>query len=91
MLRAASESSRSSYYSLHMEGSGKLELRWEMRYSNQEAAATIMSSCLKDSPQLRACGTGTRGASQSVSQRHHSLANIQAIGTRSQHETLGRQ
>ncbi|KAG2309466.1 hypothetical protein Bca4012_081518 [Brassica carinata] len=29
MLRAASESSRSSYYSLHMEGSGKLELRWE--------------------------------------------------------------
>ncbi|KAL0835640.1 hypothetical protein Bca101_087529 [Brassica carinata] len=27
--RAASESSRSSYYSLHMEGSGKLELRWE--------------------------------------------------------------
>lgn len=29
MLRAASESSRSSYYSLHMEVSGKLELRWE--------------------------------------------------------------
>ncbi|KAF8094768.1 hypothetical protein N665_0354s0054 [Sinapis alba] len=29
MLRAASESSKSSYYSLHMEGSGKLELRWE--------------------------------------------------------------
>ncbi|KAG2248033.1 hypothetical protein Bca52824_087661 [Brassica carinata] len=29
LARAASESSRSSYYSLHMEGSGKLELRWE--------------------------------------------------------------
>ena len=26
-------------------------------------------------------GTGTRGASQNVSQRHHSLTNIQAIGT----------
>ncbi|KAG2248038.1 hypothetical protein Bca52824_087666 [Brassica carinata] len=29
LASAASESSRSSYYSLHMEGSGKLELRWE--------------------------------------------------------------
>ncbi|CAH2058443.1 unnamed protein product [Thlaspi arvense] len=29
MLRAASESSRSSYYSLIIEDSGKLELRWE--------------------------------------------------------------
>lgn len=29
MLRAASENSRSSYYSLHLEDSGRLELRWE--------------------------------------------------------------
>ncbi|EOA28700.1 hypothetical protein CARUB_v10024928mg [Capsella rubella] len=29
MLRAASENSRSSYYSLHLDDSGKLELRWE--------------------------------------------------------------
>ncbi|WZY90892.1 hypothetical protein YC2023_047627 [Brassica napus] len=42
MLRAASESSRSSYYSLHMVGSGRLELRWESNITfwsstNQEA------------------------------------------------------
>ncbi|CAN8317899.1 unnamed protein product [Cochlearia groenlandica] len=29
ILRPSSESSKSSYYSLHMEDSGKLELRWE--------------------------------------------------------------
>ncbi|XP_010524007.1 PREDICTED: G-type lectin S-receptor-like serine/threonine-protein kinase SD3-1 [Tarenaya hassleriana] len=29
MLRAASENSKSSYYSLHMADSGRLELRWE--------------------------------------------------------------
>ncbi|XP_010505987.1 PREDICTED: G-type lectin S-receptor-like serine/threonine-protein kinase SD3-1 [Camelina sativa] len=29
MLRAASENSRSSYYSLHLEDSGRLQLRWE--------------------------------------------------------------
>uniref|UniRef100_A0A1J3HW34 Receptor-like serine/threonine-protein kinase n=1 Tax=Noccaea caerulescens TaxID=107243 RepID=A0A1J3HW34_NOCCA len=42
MLRAASESSRSSYYSLHMKDSGRLELRWESNISfwssgNEEA------------------------------------------------------
>ncbi|KAJ0259366.1 G-type lectin S-receptor-like serine/threonine-protein kinase SD3-1 [Hirschfeldia incana] len=42
MLRAASESSRSSYYSLHMVDTGRLELRWESNITfwssgNQEA------------------------------------------------------
>ncbi|KAJ4904070.1 G-type lectin S-receptor-like serine/threonine-protein kinase SD3-1 [Raphanus sativus] len=45
MLRAASESSRSSYYSLHMEGSGRLELRWESNItfwsSGNEAEAAV--------------------------------------------------
>ncbi|ESQ52913.1 hypothetical protein EUTSA_v10016288mg [Eutrema salsugineum] len=44
MLRAASDSSRSSYYTLHMEDSGKLELRWESNItfwsSGNEAVTT---------------------------------------------------
>ncbi|KAG2330197.1 hypothetical protein Bca52824_001377 [Brassica carinata] len=46
MLRAAGESSRSSYNSLHMDGSGKLELRWESNITfwsigNQEAVKKV--------------------------------------------------
>ncbi|KAF3579089.1 hypothetical protein DY000_02032132 [Brassica cretica] len=42
--RAASESSRSSYYSLHMEGSWKLELRWESNITVSIITATPLTS-----------------------------------------------
>ena len=42
--RAASESSRSSYYSLHMEGSWKLELRWDSNITVSIITATPLTS-----------------------------------------------
>ncbi|KAL0668416.1 hypothetical protein Bca4012_031120 [Brassica carinata] len=42
--RAASESSRSSYYILHMEGSWKLELRWESNITVSIITATPLTS-----------------------------------------------
>ncbi|KAF3588647.1 hypothetical protein F2Q69_00029849 [Brassica cretica] len=118
MLRAASESSRSSYYSLHMEGSGKLELStifkssYSLRTKIQQQSSLaikgtrfLLDACFSFTtkiiivePKTSGChhhvlmlrrtalsyelaGTGTSGASQNVSQRHHSLTNIQAIGT----------